>query len=283
METVVKKKYTWEEAVQWLRNQPDKANFVKDCYYDDPLAEAAERFYQSSEYVAIKDLLPPLKGKKILEIGAGRGIVSYAFAKDGAEVYALEPDKSSLVGFGALQELIQKSGIAFNIVSEWGEKLPFESEKFDIVFCRCVLHHAYDLPAMCKEIARVLKKGGIFLAEREHVLSKKEDLQIFLDNHPLHHLYGGENAFLLAEYQDALRNGGLTIQKTIAPFSHEINILPYGKHPKELAISAFNKIVPLPIAKYLAKITFIYQAYVAYINYKSQTPGRFYSFLCTKL
>jgi 2-polyprenyl-3-methyl-5-hydroxy-6-metoxy-1,4-benzoquinol methylase len=276
-------KHTWEEAVQWLRNQQDKQGFVKDCYYDDPIAEAAERFYQSAEYVAIKDLLPALKGKKILEIGAGRGIVSYAFAKDGADVYALEPDNSPLVGFGALQELIETSGVAFNIVSEWGEKLPFKTEEFDIIFCRCVLHHAYDLPAMCKEIARVLKKGGTFLAEREHVLSKKEDLQIFLANHLLHHLYGGENAFLLTEYQDALRNGGLTIQKTIAPFSHEINILPYGNHPKKSAVLALNKIFPLLIAKKLAKVTFIYKAYVAYINYKSQTPGRFYSFLCTKL
>lgn len=275
-------KHTWEEAVQWLRNQPDKQGFVKDCYYDDPLAEAAERFYQSSEYVAIKDLLPTLKGKKILEIGAGRGIVSYAFAKDGADVYALEPDKSSLVGFGALQELKEKSGIAFNIVSEWGEKLPFETEKFDIVFCRCVLHHAYDLPAMCKEIARVLKKGGTFLAEREHVLSKKEDLQIFLANHPLHHLYGGENAFLLAEYQAALKNGGLTIQKTIAPFSHEINILPYGNHPQKSFLNALSKIMPLGIAKQATKISFLYSLYIQYINNKNQTPGRFYSFLCTK-
>jgi ubiquinone/menaquinone biosynthesis C-methylase UbiE len=275
-------KYTWEEAVQWLRNQPDKQYFVKDCYYDDPIAEAAERFYQSSEYVAIKDLLPTLKGKKILEIGAGRGIVSYSFAKDGAEVYALEPDKSALVGFGALEELKEKSGIAFHIVSEWGEKLPFEAEKFDIVFCRCVLHHAYDLPAMCKEIARVLKKGGTFLAEREHVLSKKEDLPIFLANHPLHHLYGGENAFLLTEYQDALRNGGLAIRQSIAPFSHEINILPYGRHPKELFLNALSKIMPVVLAKQVAKISFVYSLYIQYINNKSQTPGRFYSFLCTK-
>ena len=55
---------------------------------------------------------------------------------------------------------------------------------------------------MCEEVARVLKPGGTFIATREHVISKKEDLPVFLANHPLHRFYGGENAFVLQKYLD---------------------------------------------------------------------------------
>ena len=40
---------TWEEAVVWLRNQPDQRQLVLDAFYDDPLAGAAERYFHSSE------------------------------------------------------------------------------------------------------------------------------------------------------------------------------------------------------------------------------------------
>ncbi|MDB9521113.1 hypothetical protein PN480_03975, partial [Dolichospermum circinale CS-1225] len=74
-------KYSWEEAVQWLRNQPEKQELVQHCYYDDPLESAAERFSQSEEWTALIQLLKPKIPGKVLDIGAGRGISSYAFTK----------------------------------------------------------------------------------------------------------------------------------------------------------------------------------------------------------
>ena len=92
------KMLSWEEAVQWLRDQPEKSELVKFCYYDDPLETAAERFLQSEEWVELVNLLKSKKSGQVLDIGAGRGISSYAFAKSGYEVTALEPNPSLLVG-----------------------------------------------------------------------------------------------------------------------------------------------------------------------------------------
>ena len=39
--------FSWEQAVQWLRQQPDQEALVKDCYFDDPLFQEAERFSDS--------------------------------------------------------------------------------------------------------------------------------------------------------------------------------------------------------------------------------------------
>ncbi|MFM6077526.1 MAG: class I SAM-dependent methyltransferase, partial [Dolichospermum sp.] len=202
---------TWEEAVQSLRNQPLQKELVEYCYYDDPLESAAERFAQSEEWDAVTQLLKQKIPGQVLDIGAGRGISSYAFAKVGCSVTALEPDSSNLVGAVAISNLFKNTGLPIKIVQEWGETLPFANNTFDIVYGRAVLHHAKDLKQLCQEAARVLKPGGYFIATREHILSRKEDLQKFLDSHPLHHLYGGENAYLLEEYTDAIRSSGLQI------------------------------------------------------------------------
>ena len=64
------------------------------------------------------------------------------------------------------------------------------------------------------------------VASREHVISKKEDLDQFLDSHPLHNLYGGENAYLLKEYIDAIYGAGFQTVKVYATFDSPINYFP---------------------------------------------------------
>ena len=85
---------------------------------------------------------------------------SYALAKDGWRVTALEPDKSEVVGAGAIQYLGRATGTNIQVVTNWGEELPFASSEFDLVYCRAVLHHARDLQKLCREAARVLVAGA---------------------------------------------------------------------------------------------------------------------------
>lgn len=208
----------------------------------------------------------PEKGK-VLDIGAGRGISSYAFAKDGWQVTALEPDPSDLVGSGAIRKLFQAAGLEGKVIGSKGEKLPFESGFFDVVYLRQALHHADDLPGFCREVARVLKSGGTFIATREHVLSKKEDLPRFLENHPLHRLYGGEKAYLLSEYLEALENAGIRIKKKLNPLESEINLFPES-------ISGLKK--KRPILRFFPDFLFPLAG-----NFLS-IPGRLYSFIGIK-
>ncbi len=216
---------TWEEAVLWLRSQPDQLELVRACYYDDPLSDAAERFRASTEWQALRAFLPRKLGRA-LDIGAGRGIASYALAREGWRTTALEPNGSAIVGAEAIRRLAAEKGLAIEVTEQWGERLPFDDASFDLVFGRQVLHHAQDLSRFCREAARVLRPGGTFVAAREHVISRRADLPAFLESHPLHRFYGGENAYLVSEYRRAIEGAGIRLTHVLNTYQSDINLFP---------------------------------------------------------
>lgn len=265
---------SWEEAVSWLKSQSEQQELVKACFYDDPLTAAAERYYASTEWRAVQKLIENCQKGQALDIGAGRGISSYALARDGWSVSALEPDPSSVVGTGAIRSLAAENDLNISIVESWGEHLPFPDNFFDLVYARQVLHHARDLSELCGEIFRVLKPGGTLLATREHVISRREDLDIFLSRHPLHEFYGGEHAYLLADYQAAIAASGIKQLRTLATYSSDINLYP--DTTAELKKKVEKKLyVSLPDSVF-RKFT------IPLLNLLHSEPGRLYTFIGRK-
>jgi len=260
---------SWEAAVQWLKAQPEQVDLVRACFFDDPLRAAADRYYRCAEWAAVRSFIGPSLGHA-LDIGSGRGISAYALAMDGWQTTALEPDASREVGAGAIRQLSAETGVKISVVENWGERLPFEANTFDLVHCRQVLHHAHNLPLFCQEAARVLKPNGIFIATREHVLSDPSDLQVFLDGHPLHRLYGGENAFLLQEYTSALAAADIKLTRVLNPLQSSINFFPESKRDVKARL-ARKLCLPWPgvIPDWL----------LSWAGRFVRNPGRLYSFL----
>ncbi len=275
---------SWEQAVEWLRQQPDQYQLVADCYYDDPLIKAAERYWNSDEWTAIQEWVKDRSGKA-LDVGAGRGIASYALARDGFSVTALEPDSSDLVGAGAICALVDETAMPIHVVEEFSERLPFADGEFDLVFVRAVLHHTRDLEGACREYFRVLKPSGLFIAVREHVISRETDLPRFFDIHPLHKLYGGERAYLLNQYVKAIEQSGFTSLKVLSPWDSPANFAPYTlkslKAELTVRMSCGMRIVGRFVA-FLLDLPGIWPLARRVLTLFDRRPGRLYSFIAEK-
>lgn len=271
-----------DEAIHFLRADPASRDLVRDAYLGRDVGDSAERFLRSAEFVAVRAMLgDQVTGATVLDVGAGTGIASAAFLASGASrAIALEPDASDEVGRGAIARLGSRPGL--EIVDGWGERIDLPDDTADIVYCRQALHHARDLPLMLRECARVLRPGGAFIACREHVVDDAHQLEQFLAAHPIHQLAGGENAYALDDYVDAIRAAGLTIQRQLGPWDSVINAFPMARTDEELAdlpstllgqrLGRVGRLLAsAPVGAWLARRWL-----------ERPRPGRLYSFLALK-
>lgn len=275
-------KCTWEEAIEILRDDPNQQELIYNSYLSKDFVGNAKRFEYSEEF---KEVVKRIKvynkdAVKILDLPSGNGIASYAFAINGFDVTSVDPDSSQSVGGGAMATLFSNFDLTPKIVKAWGEKLPFESEAFDVVYVRQGLHHASNLKMMLKEISRVIKKNGILIASREHVVDNyKKSLNDFLNSQADHVLYGGENAFLLNDYLDAIRTTDLNVTEVLGPFDSIINLYPntLEKCHNSILQSKIGKLLKLFLGKKYTK------AIGMYVLKRRKTPGRLYSFIAQKV
>ena len=272
---------SWERAVASLRADPAHSKLVQDAYFDLPVVGAARRYAASAEWVTARGFFPSVG--TALDLGAGNGIASYALAHDGWKVFALEPDPSNEVGAGAIRAIAESEKLPIRVLSGFGESIPLQNASVNLVFARQVLHHARDLPQLCRELARVLKPGGTLVTVRDHVISKRADINAFLAAHPAHHMYGGENAFLLREYVDALQGAGLRIRRALRSFD---SVLNYAPHTLEsLRSELIHRLRAMPAgsaAAYSLRSSSMFTVARKILSLIDRRPGRLVSFICFK-
>lgn len=271
---------TWEEAVIFFRTQHENSQMVIDAYLDEDLVQNIERFIKSDEWLeTIKELSKLISEKNqisILDIGAGNGIASISFALHEFHVTALEPDNSNTVGSGAIKHLANHYNLKnISVIEAFGESLPFADKSFDIVYGRQVMHHASDLNSFVNEASRVLKKGGVFMSTRDHVIKNEKDKKKFLLRHPIQKLYGGENAFKLEEYEEAIQKAGLEVIKLLSPSQSVINYSPWSK-------KKISTIICKKFGKYLNFKLLIDLLWKINLKRLELLPGKLYSFIAIK-
>ena len=273
---------TWEQAVRWFRSQPDSAQAVCQNYFDLPVRNAAERYARSEEFSEVLRILGVGNGKSVLDLGAGNGIASFAFAKHGWRVTAVEPDPSEEVGAGAIRSLIEETGLDVRLAQCHGEQLLFPDGSFDAVYARQVFHHAASLEGMARDAARVLRSGGKLLATREHVVDDEVQLAAFRAAHPLHRWYGGESAYSVSAYLDAFRSPGLRVVQVWGPLESILNFYPGTEGERQRVLRDLGKGSWGKFGGWLERIPCVRRVQRKRVINHDHTPGRLFSFLLEK-
>lgn len=267
---------TWEETIQHIRTEPKYKDLVADAYFSEDIVSNVERYRNTQEFretlKQLRQFKSAQKSLSILDLGAGNGISTIALALEGYQVTALEPDLSPTIGSGAIKKLKAHYQLPnVDILTCYAEDIPANQSGYDIVFARQAMHHAYHLENFVAAAYRALKPEGIFITIRDHVVNDATEKEKFLVAHPLHKFYGGENAYSLREYQDAIQKAGFTCLKTWRPTDTAINYHPWSKEllKNKLGILGnFNVIVNMAWA---------------YMGYRwNRMPGRLYTFISKK-
>lgn len=273
---------SWEEAVRWYRAQPNNEAAIRNNYFDLPVRQAAERYAQGEEFTETLRLLGQGDNRQVLDLGAGNGIASFALAKNGWRVTALEPDPSEEVGAGAIYTLAQETGLPISVVRECGEHLPFPDAAFTAIHVRQVLHHVSNLDTTMRELTRVLRRDGLILAMREHVADNNEQLAVFCASHPLHHLYGGENAYPLRRYCEAFTKAGLRVRAVWGPLESILNFYPGTEAERQATLRRITNAKWRGLGRWLAWSGWFHARQAKRATRRDRTPGRLFSFLLEK-
>ena len=100
----------------------------------------------------------PLKGKKILDVGCGGGLLSEALAREGADVVALDLAEE-LIEIAKLH--LYESNVKVDYRLQSVESLAEEmAGQFDAITCMEMLEHVPDPSSILRACEKLLKPGG---------------------------------------------------------------------------------------------------------------------------
>jgi ubiquinone/menaquinone biosynthesis C-methylase UbiE len=183
-----------------------KANWLERLIVNSPIRLMIQEKI-ILRWIKSKMDLPP--GGRFLEIGCGRGAGACMLLREfrPAAVHAMDLDESMINAARRYVTEVQRQHIHLYV----GDTLylPYRAGAVDAVFGFGVLHHLPDWRAGVREIARVLKPGGIYFLEEFYPPFYLNFLVRRLVTHP------EEDRFYSRDLWQALAEAGLPIQDAL--------------------------------------------------------------------
>ncbi len=136
---------------KWAASTPLEEIQVRECF-EAPTA---------LENQFILSRVGSLRGKKLLDIGAGLGESSVYFALQGAQVTMTDISPAMVETATALGG---KFGVKLEGIVSSAEDLNVPSGEYDIVYAANLIHHVSDRARLFEQIKRALKPGGTFFS-----------------------------------------------------------------------------------------------------------------------
>ncbi len=130
------------------------SNYLKTIYFRE---EKEEKDYPQKlcDYLISRFIKPArLDGKRLLDVGSGKGNHLTGFARRGFNVCGLDNKHECIVASNHHNVLL------CNIEKD---SFPFTDNSFDVVFSKSVIEHITNADNFLSESLRVLKKGGMII------------------------------------------------------------------------------------------------------------------------
>lgn len=179
-----------------------KLNTLEYVLVNNALRAASQRWIETPRLIGPRG---SLAGKRVLEIGCGRGVgmeILLSLEADHVTGFDLDPRMVAL----AEQRLTKYGGRARVFVGD-AEAIDAPGASFDAVVDYGVIHHIPGWQKALKEIARVLKPGGTFYFEDLlKGLISTWPAPVFFDHPQATQFYGGE-------FRSELESAGLRVEK----------------------------------------------------------------------
>lgn len=132
--------------------------------YERYVGDSLWKYAYADELVAILTSYVDLEGLDMLDIGAGLGGLSAAFAKQGCLVTALDVSE----GYQDVSKYgYSDCGVQVESVIGDAQNLAFPDQSFDIVCFFNVFEHVPNVNKAIREIVRVLKPGGFIVGRAD--------------------------------------------------------------------------------------------------------------------
>ncbi|MDZ7958932.1 MAG: class I SAM-dependent methyltransferase [Aulosira sp. DedQUE10] len=110
------------------------------------------------------DLIQPINGKRILDLGCGNAAIGRELLDRGAASYT-GIEGSHKMATVATKTLTDTAG---QIIEQTIENWTYPHAAFDLVIARLSLHYVADLASICTQIFQTLTPGGLFVFSVEH-------------------------------------------------------------------------------------------------------------------
>lgn len=117
--------------------------------------------WRTSAGAVIRSLPAERLGRQVLEIGSGAGDVALSLVGRQPGIALTATDLDPVMVAAATRRLAGNPGVTVQVAD--ATALPFVDASFDSVVSCLMLHHVIDWEVTLREVARVLRPGGVFV------------------------------------------------------------------------------------------------------------------------